>query len=111
VIAFGYVVVRRFRPLSFVHNVVMSLWYDWRTDTIRFTTKMPKSTRGDWDTCGVHRKRDGQPCQGRALDNGRCKYHGGLSTGPRTRRGKARALANLKQFRSAEGSHMKNYAD
>ncbi|HEX2242376.1 MAG TPA: HGGxSTG domain-containing protein [Gammaproteobacteria bacterium] len=78
----------------------MHLWYDWRTDTIRFTTKTPKAKRGDWPRCGAHRKRDGQACQARALANGRCKYHGGLSTGPKTAAGKARALANLQQFRS-----------
>ncbi|HKF94967.1 MAG TPA: HGGxSTG domain-containing protein [Gammaproteobacteria bacterium] len=41
----------------------------------------------------------GQACQAQALANGRCKYHGGLSTGPKTLQGKVRALANLKQFR------------
>lgn len=50
--------------------------------------------------CGARRKRDGQPCQARPLPGERrCKYHGGLSTGPKTATGKARALANLKQFR------------
>ncbi|TPM31456.1 HGGxSTG domain-containing protein [Mesorhizobium sp. B2-3-4] len=27
--------------------------------------------------CGAARKRDGQPCQNLALENGRCRYHGG----------------------------------
>ena len=31
--------------------------------------------------------------------NGRCRMHGGLSTGPRTYEGRIRALMNLKQFR------------
>ena len=31
--------------------------------------------------------------------NGRCRMHGGLSTGARTPEGKLRALANLRQFR------------
>ena len=35
----------------------------------------------------------------KALANGRCKLHGGMSTGPKTAEGKARALANLKQNR------------
>ncbi|MGH8200324.1 MAG: HGGxSTG domain-containing protein [Steroidobacteraceae bacterium] len=30
------------------------------------------------------------------LPNGRCRFHGGASTGPRTAEGKARALAALK---------------
>ena len=40
--------------------------------------------------CGARRKRDGQPCQQPAMPNGRCRLHGGLSTGPQTAEGKAR---------------------
>lgn len=50
--------------------------------------------------CGARRHRDGQPC--RTLSEPgkrRCKWHGGASTGPRTAAGKARSLANLRQFR------------
>lgn len=50
--------------------------------------------------CGAT-TRKGAPCQRKALHNGRCPNHGGLSTGPRTEEGRRRALANLKQFRSA----------
>ena len=49
--------------------------------------------------CGARRRRDGKPCQ--ALNEpgkSRCKWHGGRSTGPRTLEGKARSLANLRQF-------------
>lgn len=49
--------------------------------------------------CGARTKRDGKPCQAKAMRNGRCKWHGGMSTGPRSAVGKRRALANLKQFR------------
>lgn len=42
------------------------------------------------------RNRRGEPCKVLALDNGRCKYHGGLSTGQKTPEGKAKALANLR---------------
>ncbi len=78
----------------------MRLRCDWRTGNIRFMMKTPRAKRDDWPRCGAHRKRDGQGCRARALANGRCKYHGGLSTGPKTLKGKARALTNLKQFRS-----------
>lgn len=44
--------------------------------------------------CGA-KTRKGTPCQAKALANGRCRNHGGLSTGPRTPEGKARAMANL----------------
>jgi len=50
------------------------------------------------ENCGARRKRDGQPCEAQAMPNGRCKWHGGMSTGPRTLAGKCRALQNLKQF-------------
>jgi hypothetical protein len=41
--------------------------------------------------CGARRKRDGQPCQGPAMANGRCRVHGGKSTGPRTPEGLERS--------------------
>jgi hypothetical protein len=34
--------------------------------------------------------RAGGKCGGKSLDNGRCKLHGGLSTGPKTVEGKTR---------------------
>lgn len=40
---------------------------------------------GDFSTarrCGACGKRSGQPCRGPAMRNGRCRLHGGLSTGP-----------------------------
>ena len=46
-------------------------------------------------TCGA-RTRAGTPCRQTDLGrSGRCKFHGGASTGPRTKAGKAAALANL----------------
>lgn len=55
----------------------------------------------DATTCGASRHRDGQPCQARPEPGKRrCRFHGGRSTGPKTRAGKARALANLRQNRS-----------
>lgn len=51
--------------------------------------------------CGAKRRRDGQPCQGLSVPGRlRCKWHGGASTGPRTDEGRARSLANLRQYRS-----------
>lgn len=49
--------------------------------------------------CGARCKSTGKPCMGRAMPNGRCRYHGGMSTGPLTAKGRERALMNLKQFR------------
>jgi len=39
--------------------------------------------------CGARSKRTGKPCRGAAMPNGRCKLHGGKSTGPRTPEGLA----------------------
>ena len=51
--------------------------------------------------CGAKRRRDGQPCQGLSVPGKRrCKWHGGASTGPRTDQGRARSMANLRQYRN-----------
>ncbi len=43
--------------------------------------------------CGA-RTRKGTPCKGPAMPNGRCRMHGGPSTGPRTAEGKERIRAS-----------------
>jgi hypothetical protein len=43
--------------------------------------------------CGARRKHDGCPCQAPAMANGRCRFHGGKSTGPRTPAGLERCRA------------------
>src|SRR5262249_32735813 len=49
--------------------------------------------------CGARSKRTGKPCQGAAMPNGRCKLHGGKSTGPRTPEGLERSRqANWKHW-------------
>ena len=50
--------------------------------------------------CGARRKYDGKPCQAKALESGRCKYHGGMSTGAKTIEGKRKAYANLRQYKN-----------
>jgi hypothetical protein len=48
-------------------------------------------------TCGAT-TRAGTPCKRRDLHrSGRCKLHGGLSTGPRTAKGKRRSARNGKR--------------
>ena len=47
--------------------------------------------------CGA-RRRDDQTCQGPAMQNGRCRMHGGKSTGPRTANG-------LQRCRQASWKH------
>ena len=44
--------------------------------------------------CGAKaRSNGGEPCRQPALANGRCRFHGGLSTGPKTEAGKERCIA------------------
>ena len=47
------------------------------------------------EVCGAHARTTGQPCQAPAGPNGRCKLHGGKSTGPRTPEGLARTVEAL----------------
>jgi hypothetical protein len=41
--------------------------------------------------CGARARRTGAPCRQPAMPNGRCRMHGGMSTGPRTPEGLERA--------------------
>lgn len=52
----------------------------------------PTGDLADASRCGA-RTRSGAPCQGPAMPNGRCRMHGGASTGPRTAEGLARMRA------------------
>lgn len=66
----------------------------WQADRVRLVAQQRVQ-------CGARRHRDGQPC--RALSEPgkrRCRFHGGRSTGPKSDAGKARAILNLRQFRS-----------
>src|SRR5215204_862524 len=54
------------------HEPLMSGWREYLT----LANAAPR--------CGARRKSDGQPCEQAAMPNGRCRHHGGMSTGPRT---------------------------
>jgi len=65
-----------------------------RARVMEFGTNNMKKSK---NICGA-KTRKGTLCRNtRLYKNGRCKNHGGLSTGPRTAEGKARVLANLKK--------------
>ena len=67
--------------------------------------KHARNTPRSGERCGANTRR-GTACQCKALSNGRCKLHGGKSTGPKTAEGKARAAANLPLAnRSAQARH------
>ena len=60
--------------------------------------------------CGA-KTRQGKPCPNAPMKNGRCRMHGGKSTGPRTPEGKERSRrANWKHgYYSAESIAMRRY--
>jgi hypothetical protein len=56
--------------------------------------------------CGAYARSTGQPCQAKALTNGRCKNHGGMSTGPTTPEGR-QAIALATRQRMASGGRIR----
>jgi len=52
--------------------------------------------------CGAFARSTGQPCKAKALTNGRCKNHGGMSTGPKTLEGR-QAISEATRQRMASG--------
>lgn len=56
--------------------------------------------------CGAYARSTGKPCQAGALRNGRCRNHGGLSTGPKSLEGR-RAVAEATQSRMHSGQQEK----
>lgn len=52
--------------------------------------------------CGAYARSTGHPCKAKALSNGRCRNHGGLSTGPKTLEGRE-AIAQATSQRMASG--------
>jgi hypothetical protein len=67
-------------------------------------TYEPHGARPTIRKCGAHARSSGRPCEAPAMRNGRCRFHGGKSTGPRTPEGLERSKrANWKHGRySAE---------
>src|SRR5262245_45736812 len=61
--------------------------------------------------CGARSKRTGKPCRGAAMPNGRCKLHGGKSTGPRTPGGpSAQQAGKLETWALFAGSQSRTVA-
>jgi len=60
-------------------------------------TQLPKRVR---PVCAAQTRR-GTSCRRRALDNGRCRNHGGVSTGPKTAAGRQR-ISEAQRRRWAE---------
>lgn len=56
--------------------------------------------------CGAHARTTGAPCKAKALPNGRCKLHGGMSTGPKTLEGR-QAIGAATKARMSNGQLQK----
>jgi len=54
-------------------------------------------------TCGAFARSTGYPCRAKAMLNGRCRNHGGLSTGPKTPEGRrAVGVATSQRMRTGQ---------
>ncbi len=52
--------------------------------------------------CEAYARSTGSPCKAKAMTNGRCKNHGGMSTGPKTPEGR-QTIAQATRQRMASG--------
>ena len=52
--------------------------------------------------CGAYARSTDSPCEAKAMTNGRCKNHGGMSTGPKTSQGR-QAISESTRQRMASG--------
>jgi hypothetical protein len=60
------------------------------------------------DRCLAYARSTGKPCRRAALANGRCRNHGGLSTGPKSAEGKAKISAlSLARFHEGHAKALK----
>lgn len=76
---------------------------------MRSRTWVPAAMWCVWRFCvrpsWARRRSDGEPCQALSVQGKRrCRWHGGCSTGPPTADGRARSLANLRQYHNASAS-------
>ena len=63
-------------------------------------------TKGLGVRCCAHARSTGNPCKAKAMPNGRCKNHGGMSTGPKTSQGR-QAIAQATRRRMASGGRIR----
>jgi hypothetical protein len=78
--------------------------FSWRYNRqlIRIANELARRTPMPGEKCGARCRTTGLPCQAKATPSGRCRWHGGCSTGPRTAAGKARSAANLPTSRARD---------
>ena len=61
--------------------------------------------------CRAYARSTGLPCQAKALENGRCRMHGGLSKGATTAQGKYKSILNLKNVKRETIEHYREIAE
>jgi len=62
--------------------------------------------------CGAYARSTGLPCKAKALKNGRCRNHGGLSDwNDKTAQGKYKAILNLKNVKRETIEHYRKIAE
>lgn len=99
---------KRLRPVPYPvgserrrQRIARALRYGWAGSyrealaQVAAANKRARNTPLRGEMCEAKTRR-GTPCRCKALPNGRCKLHGGKSTGPRTLEGKRRSAANLR---------------
>jgi hypothetical protein len=75
-----------------IHRAYYDAFWKALENNIKPYPTCPEECRGM--ACGA-KTRAGTPCKLKSIyDNGRCKFHGGLSTGPKTADGKRRSAMN-----------------
>ena len=64
--------------------------------TLRMRARAQRRVAMGIQLCGA-KTRSGRPCIAKAIKYGRCKNHGGASTGPKTEEGRQRQIEGLRR--------------
>ena len=79
-----------------INRPAIFVWATQTDDIVPTRIVLEASTARITQTCGARTRLDGHPCKRKALANGRCPNHGGMSSGPKTPEGLARISAAQK---------------
>lgn len=58
--------------------------------------------------CGAHARSTGKPCVAPAMANGRCRRHGGLSTGPKSLEAREAARQRMRAINERRRAYQKS---
>lgn len=65
------------------------------TKLVNFLNNKARNSPLPNEKCEAHARTTGMPCQAPAMANGRCKLHGGLSTGAKTPEGRIKIYGHV----------------